>query len=249
MQKIFKKGDYILKENTTGNEAYIINSGRVEVFRIVRGKKVLLATLGPNQIFGEMSMIDDRPRSANVVALEDTTVTVIASQMFNKLFYSKPEDLRVFLKNIFERLRNIDQAVIDLTVGMTAEGSCGKEVILSGITPRAIKALKEEDLKINKFPFRIGRKTDNFYQDLFSNNDLYLDDIVPYNVSRNHLSIQYFKNKYLVIDRGSTLGTIVNDTKIGGRVKKHEIELARRRDNVVILGSRESPFQFQIKVP
>ncbi len=249
MKKSFEKGELILEEGTSGNEAYIIHSGKVEIFRTIEEKKVVLATVGEDQIFGEMSMIDDRPRSASVIALMNTEVTVIEREEFNELFYSKPEVLRVYLKNIFETLRNIDQTVIDLTVGITAESYFGGEVILSGITSQAKKALDDTDMEIKKFPFKIGRKTENFHRDLFSHNDLYLKDERPYSVSRNHLSIQYYQEKFLIVDRGSTLGTIVNDIRIGGPVKRHEIELLRNSENIVIIGSFESLFKFKVSVP
>ncbi|MBW2609462.1 MAG: cyclic nucleotide-binding domain-containing protein [Deltaproteobacteria bacterium] len=249
MEKSYKKGELILKEGTSGSAAYMINSGKVEVFRTIEGKKIVIASLGENQFFGEMSMIDDRPRSASIVAITDVEVTVIEPERFNELFYSNPEGLRAFLKDIFERLRNIDQTVIDMIVGKTASSYFGREVVLSGITPVAKKALGNTAMEIKKFPFKIGRKTENFYNDLFSHNDLYLRDTRPYNVSRNHLSIQYYQEKFHIRDRGSMLGTIVNETRIGGPVKRHEIELLRNRENIVILGSYEAPFQFKISVP
>ena len=249
MKKNFEKGELIIKEGTSGSAAYIINSGKVEVFRTIEGEKVALASLGENQIFGEMSMIDDRPRSASVEAVTDVEVTVIERERFNELFYSNPEGLRVFLKDFFERLRNIDQTVIDMTVGMTADSYFGEKLVLHGITPVAQEALGSTSMEIEKFPFKIGRKTENFYSDLFSHNDLYLRDTRPFDVSRNHLSIQYYQEKFHIRDRGSTMGTIVNETRIGGPVKRHEIELLKNRENLIILGSYNSPFQFKVSVP
>ncbi|MCB4792288.1 MAG: cyclic nucleotide-binding domain-containing protein [Elusimicrobia bacterium] len=248
MNKIFKKGELIIKEGTSGNEAFIIQSGRVEVYRNVEGVKIILAVLAKNQIFGEMSMIDDRPRSATVEALEDTTVTVINRNDFNRLFYTKPEALTWFLKKIFERLRNIDQNIIETTVGKTAESYSEGKIILSGVTQESKEALNYKTIEIKKFPFKIGRQTESFTKDLFSHNDLYLKDRVPFNVSRNHLSLQFFKGKFFIIDRGSTLGTIVNDVRIGGPVRNHEIELSSGKDYTIIVGSAESQFKFKVSV-
>lgn len=249
MKKYFEKGELIFEEGMPGSLAYIINSGEVEVFRTIDGIRVTLATLKENQFFGEMSLIDDRPRSASVAAVTDVEVSVIDSDAFNELFYSNPEKLRAFLKDIFERLRNLDQTVLDMTVGMTAASYFGKKVVFSGVTPGAMSALNNTSVAIDKFPFKIGRKTNRFYRDLFSNNDLYVQDTKPYNISRNHLSIQCYQGKFYIIDRGSSLGTIVNDTRIGGRVQKHEIELLRNRENIVTLGPYESPFKFKVSIP
>ena len=136
-----------------------------------------------------------------------------------------------------------------MTVGMTAASYFGKKVVISGVTPGAMSALDNTSIEIETFPYKIGRKTDSFYRDLFSNNDLYIRDTKPYNISRNHLSIQSYMGKFFIIDRGSSLGTIVNDTRIGGRLQKHEIELLRNRENIVTFGPYESPFKFKVSIP
>lgn len=247
MKKTFRKGEIILEEGTHGSEAYIIDSGKIQVFRSKNGKRVDLAVLGRNQVFGEMSMIDDRPRSASAVALEDTAVTVIGPEEFNELFYSDPTLLQIFLKNVFERLRNMDQAVIDASAGMAGENLHEGKVYISGLTPEAGSALGAGELEITKFPFKVGRKTENYAKDLFSHNDLYLEDNKPFNVSRNHFSIQGKMSKFFVIDRGSALGTWVNDIRIGGPSGTNEAEL-NRGDNTVVAGSPESPYRFKVSV-
>lgn len=245
----FDKGEIILKEGSPGNEAYVINSGKIEVIKTVNSIEVVLAILSEGQIFGEMSLIDEAPRSATIRTLESTDVTIINREEFNELFYTNPEILSIFLKNIFERLRNIDQAVISLTVKKTAAGYASGKAFLSGLTPETKSALNNKEIELNKFPYKIGRKTDNFYKDLFSNNDLYITDEIPYNISRNHLSIQYYKENLLVIDRGSTLGTIVNNIKIGANYESKEIELKKGSENIVIIGPHNSPFKFMLRIP
>ena len=250
MDKIFKKGDLIVKEGDTGTEAYRIISGKVEVFRFAKGNRIPLAVLAEGQIFGEMSMVDDRPRSAFIIALEDTKVMVFNRDEFNKLFYTKPDEVRIFIKKIFERLRNIDQSIIDMAMRTTAEAYyIGADVILSGSTKEAKKTLKDKQIKIKKYPFKVGRRTKSSERDIFTINDLYIEDEMPYNVSRNHFSIQYFRDKFLIIDRGSTLGTTVNGMNIGGSNRVHEIELKRKMKNTIVVGSSESPYIYEIFVP
>ncbi|OGF50725.1 MAG: hypothetical protein A2231_05665 [Candidatus Firestonebacteria bacterium RIFOXYA2_FULL_40_8] len=249
MRKTYKKGELILKEGDEGNEAYAVLSGRVEVYRLKDGKKVILGIIGKDQIFGEMSMIDEVPRSANVVALEDTEVNAIGRSDFNEIFYTEPHLVSMFLKSIFERLRHVDQKVIDLTMGMAAQNISASKITVTGLTPLALKSLKNKPLEIDHFPYKIGRMTEGFKKDLFSNNDLYLEDEVPFSVSRNHLSIQFKDGKYIVLDRRSSLGTYVNDEMIGGSGNAFEKELASKSENIVILGNRESPFKFKVVIP
>lgn len=82
--KKFKQGEVIIAEGTTGKALYIIRSGRVEVSKQARGGVVQLAVLGPNEVFGEMSLIDDRysTRTATVRALQDSELIILDRQGF-----------------------------------------------------------------------------------------------------------------------------------------------------------------------
>ncbi len=80
-EKIFSRrfaaGEEIFRMGDRGRNAYIIEHGNVEVSATRDGENVVIAELGKGEIFGEMSMIDDAPRSAPVTATEDTEVVVI----------------------------------------------------------------------------------------------------------------------------------------------------------------------------
>ena len=77
-KKYFKRGAEIRKEGALSDGAYIIESGSVQVSKTLSaGEKQTIGTLQENDIFGEMGLIDCLPRSANVVALEDCTVSVM----------------------------------------------------------------------------------------------------------------------------------------------------------------------------
>ena len=69
----FKKGQTILEEGDTSREAYIVNSGKVTVVK----NDEIIATLGENEIFGEMGWLQHIPRSATVMAVEDVSLRVI----------------------------------------------------------------------------------------------------------------------------------------------------------------------------
>jgi len=86
--------------------AYIIESGSVKVSKTtVNGEEQIISILQQNDIFGEMGMIDSLPRSANVVALEDCTVTVMTQDIFNSLSKHNPTALIPILKVLAKRLR------------------------------------------------------------------------------------------------------------------------------------------------
>ena len=62
----FEAGEVIFRENEIGESAYVIDQGRVKVLKNLDGKTVHLAYIGAGEPFGEMSMIDEKPRSATV---------------------------------------------------------------------------------------------------------------------------------------------------------------------------------------
>jgi len=97
----YKSGDDIVSEGTTGVGFYLILDGKAEVRK---GGKVL-ATLGKGQFFGEMSLIDELPRSADVVAVAPSRCWAITSWAFAGLMKTNPDIAILMLKEMVKRLR------------------------------------------------------------------------------------------------------------------------------------------------
>ena len=92
-QAVFQPGQMIFREGDTTQEAYRILKGRVEISIAGEGKAVILAQLGEGDIFGEMAMVDERPRSASAQALEVTECEVLTAENFNEAVLQRPEIL------------------------------------------------------------------------------------------------------------------------------------------------------------
>ncbi|NLD98320.1 MAG: protein kinase, partial [Fibrobacter sp.] len=73
-------GDVLFREGEQGDFAFIINSGTIEVSRIVNGMKVVLACLKRGEICGELALFTNEPRSATITALEETTISLLARE-------------------------------------------------------------------------------------------------------------------------------------------------------------------------
>jgi len=80
---------------------YLILDGKAEV----RKKGKVLASLGKGQFFGEMSLIDEQPRSADVVAVSPTRCWALSSWAFNSIMKTNPEIALMMLKEMAKRLR------------------------------------------------------------------------------------------------------------------------------------------------
>ena len=103
----FEPQEIIAKEGDTGVAFFLILEGQVEV----RLASKVLAKLGQGQFFGELSVIDMRPRSADVVALEKTKCSVLNAWTFESLLKSNPDISLLMLKEMARRLRETNQSV------------------------------------------------------------------------------------------------------------------------------------------
>ena len=101
-----KAGEEIFRMGDRGRNAYIIENGKVEVSILRDGKKFIVAELGAGEIFGEMSMIDDAPRSATVTALEDTEVVVIQRSRFQRPLTATDPLTNMLLRVVLTRFRD-----------------------------------------------------------------------------------------------------------------------------------------------
>ena len=122
-----------------------------------------------------------------------------------------------------------------------------QSVILTACNDHARARLPETSVAIQKFPFRIGRKHDTPGKGatVFASNDLPIADDKPYQISRNHCSIEREGDNFFVRDRGSSLGTVVNEAPIGLAENSLTHDL-RGGENQILLGSDDSQFQFKV---
>jgi len=220
----FEPGEIIIKESDMGETAYIIDRGQVEVTKQLDGERVHLGYVGAGETFGEMSMIDDKPRSATVTAVEETVAREIHRDDFFESLQSDPEISIGILKVLFERLRESHAKILQLqqsapdafkhisSGGHDTPSHSGLAVSMEGLTPIASQSLQEGPLVIKEFPFLIGRKS----RDPLSYNDLKIADSVPLQISRHHMEFIKVGDRIGVSDRGSYLGSIVDGRLLGG---------------------------------
>ena len=243
----FKKGATIIHEGTTGSYAYLILSGSVEVSKKVGEEKLVLSRLVKGNIFGEMSLVDDKPRSATIVALEDTEVRVISRDRFESMLEQNPRAVIPLLKQVFQRVRYLNQMVTAFC-GQASTGTvelATQPLRLTAVTEEAERAMQGKEIDITKIPFQIGRLSK---ASVFGSNDLDIQDTEPYRVSRCHCLITIVDNEYYVVDTVSSRGTTVDDNKIGGREEQKRVLLESGKHRIT-LGGEESPYVFDLVVP
>ena len=102
----FQRGELIFTEGSVGRHMYVINSGGVDILKRIQSKDVLIGSLGVGEIFGEMALVDDLPRSATAVAsAADTELVEIDHPHFVYLIGQQPAFALVVLKSLSLKLR------------------------------------------------------------------------------------------------------------------------------------------------
>jgi len=106
-ERRFESGDNIVRKGEEGVGFYLIIDGAVEI----RSDGNTLSKLGPGQFFGEMSVLDRQPRSADVLSVQPTRVLVLTAWDFKGLISAKPTIAFKMLQELVRRLRNTDMSL------------------------------------------------------------------------------------------------------------------------------------------
>ena len=111
---IFKTGDVIVSEGDEGDEAYIIYTGQVEIYRtLANGKLVSLNFLGPGEMFGEMALFGDGFRTASVKAIQETIVGVITKEKLYDIVREFPDIAIEILKVQTRRFSKMENRLME----------------------------------------------------------------------------------------------------------------------------------------
>jgi len=111
-EKTYPRGSVILFEHDPGDSLFVVRSGRVKVVLVGEdGREVILGVLGVGEHFGELSLIDDRPRSAHVIAMDDADLLVLRREDFRKRVESSPAVAWSLLGELSRRLRQADEKI------------------------------------------------------------------------------------------------------------------------------------------
>lgn len=107
----FSNNEIIFCEYEPGNDFYFLMEGRVKITKILADKEKILDILHPGEIFGEMAIIEEAPRSATIVAMDNVKALQFNKANFEVLMASKPELaiklLKIFANRIYDQKRRL----------------------------------------------------------------------------------------------------------------------------------------------
>ena len=106
---LLRSGEVIFSKGDSGQYAFIVDEGQIRINGSSPAGDVLtLATIGPGELFGELSLIDDHPRNANALALTDAELIILDRNAFKEISDSDTDTLDLILRTLAARTRRID---------------------------------------------------------------------------------------------------------------------------------------------
>ncbi|MBW2027900.1 MAG: cyclic nucleotide-binding domain-containing protein [Deltaproteobacteria bacterium] len=115
-ERSFREGQTLVQQGEPGVGLYIIKTGKVKIVKkTASGQDLEIAILGPGEFFGEMSVLDDAPRSASVAALEDTRCLFLTAWDFKARMKVHPEIALQILPVVVQRFRETNERLLALS--------------------------------------------------------------------------------------------------------------------------------------
>jgi CRP/FNR family cyclic AMP-dependent transcriptional regulator len=149
----YHKNTMVICEGDRSDSLYVVLSGKVKVFLSDEdGKEVTLNLQGEGEYFGELALLDDAPRSASVITVEDTKLAVISKAAFDECMEKNPSIALKIIRGLARRLRDLTENVRSLalmdvygrvarTLLDMAEDRDGKKVIPQRLTQKDIASM------------------------------------------------------------------------------------------------------------
>ncbi len=111
----FSSGEAIVEVGEPGRSLYLVTEGHVQVLYPVRSAEFELARLGPGEFFGEMALLNDKPRSATVRAVGEVSAIVLDKTEFRALVLDRPQVALALLEVLSVRIRHADEQISGLS--------------------------------------------------------------------------------------------------------------------------------------
>lgn len=121
----FKKEEVIFFEHEPGDSFYLIQSGRVKIVKIMGNIEKMIDILNPGEFFGEMAILEEAPRTASIIALEDCTLLEFNKENFATLVEGNPQIgislLKLFARRIYDQKRRFQILTLNDVEGKVAD--------------------------------------------------------------------------------------------------------------------------------
>src|SRR5205085_1893464 len=142
-----KPGDVIIEEGTAGECLFIVLSGELEVTKRDGDREIVLASRKSGEFLGEMSLLEQRPRSASVRAVQPSELLAVGPEAFSALLKHRPSAATTVLRTVAGRLRSTEASLVQAdklaSLGTLAAGLAHELNNPSAAIQRSIGTLQE----------------------------------------------------------------------------------------------------------
>lgn len=106
--KSFPKGEFIFRDGEVGELAFVIKEGAVDIVKEINGKETILGSIGKGAMFGEMALVDNKPRMASARGADDGAVLIVISRdVFKKRLEKSDPFIQSLLHAMAEKVRSL----------------------------------------------------------------------------------------------------------------------------------------------
>ena len=123
VSRSYPRGEYLCRQGDPGDSLFVVADGRVKVvLRTDQGEELLLSTLGPSDVFGELAVLDRGPRSASVVAVEPSSMLVLTRARLVQAIRANPDLVDSVLAALGALARRLTQQQADQRAAQEPSG-------------------------------------------------------------------------------------------------------------------------------
>jgi CRP/FNR family cyclic AMP-dependent transcriptional regulator len=117
VEKVYPRDAVVFGHDDPGDALFVVCTGRVKVVLYGKsGREIILTVFKPGDFFGEMSLLDNQPRSANVIAMQESTLLVLERRAFAEHLERHPRTALNILAEMSRRLRHADSIIGNLAL-------------------------------------------------------------------------------------------------------------------------------------
>lgn len=216
-----KAGEYVFREGELGTEMYIIHEGTVEVLQRVGEEEKCLAVFEKGDFFGEMSLLEDLPRTASIRAVSDVRLLRINGATFSQMIRDNPEIAVRMMRKLSRRIRETDRLLKEALSTGGAPPRTASEVPPPQPPPEEEEVAPEKLVHVKsgmEFALSKGSETTIGRRDPVTG--IYPDiDLTPVDAqrstSRRHAKIYRRGKKFFLCEEIGTMnGTFVSGTRL-----------------------------------
>ena len=216
--KDFAPGDFIIRQGEPGLGLYFISAGHVRVDVDDQGSRITVAELGPGDCVGELSIVDEKSRSASVVCVESTKCLLLTRDSFSHLMNKHPQIAIQMVKALAARLRAANARMVRTRAG-SPEGAPSLTETSNGARPAAAEPASSPGGE-SSFPFVTPSQAIETYTATKGKiKNMLLDVFTPLYAARamTRFSMAVIGCPVTVSPEkavSATVGTVVNDVKV-----------------------------------